>query len=144
MGLGNIDGRQDINDPNSQFSFAGYSPAMSPDYTLGLSARYEYALSNGGYVTPYLHVNFVDDHYAFDINIPETKVDAHAMVTARVSWEVNENLNIDFFANNLTDEEVLTRAVVQSQVLNSLPINSIQANWNNPRTYGVSLQYKFE
>ena len=65
-------------------------------------------------------------------------------MTARVSWEVNENLNIDFFANNLTDEEVLTRAVVQSQVLNSLPINSIQANWNNPRTYGVSLQYKFE
>ncbi|MBT3136206.1 TonB-dependent receptor [Alteromonas sp. ALT199] len=144
LGLGNVDGRQDINDPNSQFSFAGYSPAMSPDYTLGLSARYEYSLPNGGYLTPYLHVNFVDDHYAFDINIPETKVDAHAMVTARISWEVNENLNVDFFANNLTDEEVLTRAVVQSQVLNGLPINSIQANWNNPRTYGVSLQYKFD
>ncbi|GGD58475.1 TonB-dependent receptor [Lacimicrobium alkaliphilum] len=142
LGLGNFQGRQDINDPNSQFSFKGWSPAMSPGYTFGLSGRYEIELDEG-LLTPYLQLTFVDDYYAFDTNIPEAKVDAHIMANARISWEINDNIQLDVFANNLTDEAVLTRAVVHSQIVDGLPINSVQANWNNPRTFGISLKYSF-
>jgi len=143
LGLGNIEGRQDINDPDSQFNFGGWSPAMSPDYTIGLTGRYEFELSNGGYLTPYIQATFVDDYYAFDTNIDEVKVDSHVMVDVRLTWAVNDDLELEAFAKNLTDEEVLTRAVVHSQIVNGLPANSIQANWNNPRTWGVSMLYRF-
>lgn len=143
LGLGNIQGRQDINDPNSQFSFAGWKPGMSPEYNIGLAATYEFELEGEGYLIPHIRFNFVDDFYAFDINIPETKVDSYVMVDARLTWIVDENLQFDAFINNATDETFLTRAVVHSQIVNGLPVNSIQANWNNPRTWGVSMKYRF-
>lgn len=143
LGLGNIEDRQDINDNSSQFSFAGWSPAMAPEYTIGLAATYEVDLGDGSFLIPHVQVNYSDDYYAFDVNIPEAKVDAHAMIDARVSWIVDENIQVDFFVKNLTDEEVLTRAVVHSQIRDAKPLNSVQANWNDPRTWGVSLKYAF-
>ena len=143
LGLGNIEGRQDINDNNSKFSFAGWSPAMSPEYTIGLAATYEIDLGDGAYLIPHVQVNYSDDYYAFDINIPEAKVDAHAIVDARLTWIVSENVQVDFFMKNATDKEVLTRAVVHSQIRDGKPLNSIQANWNDPRTWGASLKYTF-
>lgn len=143
LGLGNFEGRQDINDNNSQFSFAGWSPAMAPEYTIGLSANYEIELENGGALIPHIQVSYSDDYYAFDINTPETRVDAHSIVDARVAWIVNENVQVDFFVKNLTDEEVLTRAVIHSQIKDGQPMNSVQANWNDPRTWGISLKYTF-
>lgn len=143
LGLGNFEGRQDINDNSSQFSFAGWSPAMAPEYTIGLAANYEFALSNGGALIPHIQISYSDDYYAFDVNTPETKVDAHATVDARLTWLVNEDVQVDFFVKNLTDEAVLTRAVVHSQIRDSKPLNSVQANWNDPRTWGASLKYTF-
>jgi outer membrane receptor protein involved in Fe transport len=143
LGLGNFEGRQDINDNNSQFSFAGWSPAMAPEYTVGLAANYEFGLSNGGALIPHIQVTYSDEYYAFDVNTPETKVDAHAIVDARLTWLINDDVQVDFFVKNLTDEEVLTRAVVHSQIVDAQPINSVQANWNDPRTWGASLKYTF-
>jgi iron complex outermembrane receptor protein len=144
LGLANLEGRQDVNDNNSKFSFSGWSPAMSPKYSIGLAATYEFDLGGSSYLIPHIQTNYVDDFYAFDINIPEVKVDAHFMANARVTWVVNENLQVDMFVNNLTNKTVLTRAVVHSQIVNSLPVNSVQANWNTPRTWGVSLKYIFD
>jgi iron complex outermembrane recepter protein len=144
LGLGNLEGRQDVNDNNSQFSFKGWSPAMSPEYTLGFAATYEHHLGGDAYLIPHISVKYPDDYYAFDTNIDEVKVDAHAMVSARMTYIINENVQVDFFVQNLTDEEVLTRGVVHSQIVNGAPANSVQANWNNPRTWGASLKYTFE
>ncbi|WP_435275396.1 TonB-dependent receptor [Psychrobium sp. nBUS_13] len=144
LGLGNLNGRQDVNDNNSQFSFKGWSPAMSPEFTLGLTATYEHDLGDGAYLIPHISINYSDDYYAFDTNIDDVKVDAHAMVNARISYIMSENVQVDFFVQNLTDEEVLTRGVVHSQIVNGAPANSVQANWNNPRTWGLSLKYSFE
>jgi iron complex outermembrane receptor protein len=116
---------------------------MSPEYSIGLAATYEADLGNGGFLIPHIQVNYSDDYYAFDTNIPEAKVDAHAMVDARVSWIINEDVQMDFFVKNLTDEEVLTRAVVHSQIRDAKPLNSVQANWNDPRTWGASIKYTF-
>lgn len=143
LGLGNLDGRQDVNDNQSQFSFAGWRPAMSPEYTLGFTTTYEYYLGEESYLIPYLSVNYSDDYYAFDTNIDEVKVDAHAIVDARLTYLLNENIQLDFFVKNLTDKAVLTRGVVHSQIVNGAPANSVQANWNNPRSWGLSFKYSF-
>ncbi len=144
LGLGNIEGRQDINDPDSLFSFAGWSPAMTPEFTAGVSAVYDIQLANGASLTPSMNLNYVDDYYSFDVNIPETKQDSHVIADARLTWAMPERgITLDAFVMNIGDEEVLTRTVVHSQILNGLPINSVQANWNNPRTWGVSFRYDF-
>jgi len=143
LGLGDLDGRQDINNPNSQFSFDGWRPAMSPEYTANLSFRYEYAFGQNQYLIPYINFDYSDDYYAFDTNIPEVKVDKHTIVNANISWLINDNFQIDFFIKNATNQAVLNRAVVHSQIVNNLPANSVQANWNDPRTWGVNFKYQY-
>ena len=144
LGLGNLEGRQDVNDPNSQFSFAGWTPALSPEYTAGLSVLYDMQLANGSILTPYVGLNYVGSYYAFDINIPEVEQDAHLNADLRLTW-VNEDagLTLEAFMLNALDEEVMTRAVVHSQIVDGLPANSVQVNWNNPRTWGFSLKHSF-
>ncbi|TMO62488.1 TonB-dependent receptor [Pseudoalteromonas aurantia] len=143
LGLGNLNGRQDVNDNNSQFSFKGWRPAMSPEYTLGLAATYEYELGNDAYLIPHISIKYSDDYYAFDTNIDEVKVDAHAIIDARLTYIINDNIQLDFFVQNVGDEQVLTRGVVHSQIVNGAPANSVQANWNNPRIWGASFKYTF-
>jgi outer membrane receptor protein involved in Fe transport len=144
LGLGNFEGRQDINDPTSRFSFAGWAPALSPEYTIGLSAVYDIHLSGGSMLTPSISLLSVDDYYAFDTNIPEVKQAGYTNVDARLTWSNEEaGIAIDAFVMNATDEQVLVRSVVHSQIVNGLPANSVQANWNNPRTWGVSFRYSF-
>ncbi|NQZ09139.1 MAG: TonB-dependent receptor [Algicola sp.] len=58
LGLGNFEGRQDVNDNNSQFSFSGWTPAMSPQYTVGLSASYEIYLGEESYLTTYIQLAY--------------------------------------------------------------------------------------
>lgn len=125
LGLGNLDGRQDINDHTSQFSFAHWQPAMTSEYTLGLSALYHFYLDETSYLTPYIQLSYKDDYYAFDTNIPEVKVNAHLMADARLTWTVNDRTDIQFFIENLTNQNVLSRAVVHSQSsMACLPIQS--------------------
>jgi len=143
LGFANIEGRQDINNPNSQFSFDGWRPAMSPEYTANISLRYEYAFGENQFLIPYIQFNYSDEYYAFDTNIKEVKVDKHMIVNTNISWIINDNFQIDLFVKNATSKAVLNRAVVHSQIVNNLPANSVQVNWNDPRTWGVNLKYHY-
>ncbi|MBG9996345.1 TonB-dependent receptor [Pseudoalteromonas sp. NZS127_1] len=143
LALGNQGGRQDINDNSSQFSFEGWRPAMAPEYSMGLSARYEFSLGGDSYLVPYIQMNYLDDYYAFDTNIPEVRVDAHLMADARLTWFINDSVQIEAYVKNIGDKAILTRGVVHSQIVDGLPANSVQANWSNPRTWGASLKYQF-
>jgi outer membrane receptor for ferrienterochelin and colicin len=88
-------------------------------------------------------MNYLDDYYAFDTNIPEVRVDAHLMADARLTWFINDSVQIEAYVKNIGDKAILTRGVVHSQIVDGLPANSVQANWSNPRTWGASLKYQF-
>ena len=159
LGLGNIDGRQDVtiaaanlNNENSQFNFGGWTPALSPELTLGFGFTYDIYRGNSVW-TPSLRLKYVDEYYAFDTNIPEVLQEAHWMGDARLTWVPNNgDLEISWFMMNLFDEEVMTRAVVHNRGILTVgegddaitgPVNSVQVNWNTPRTWGLSLGYRF-
>ena len=146
LGLGNLGGRQNVNataTEDNSFSFDGYTPALSPEYQIGVSAAYTIYLGDM-ILTPSATINFVDDYYAFDVNIPEVKVDAHNIINLRLSLEMMEGqLFFEAFMLNAGDEEVITRAVVHSQLQGAIPFNSIQVNYNNPTTWGLSAKYKW-
>ncbi len=142
LGLGNFEGRQNINDPNGTFDFSGWAPAMSPDFSLSLNASYDFDFA-GGTLTPYLQTSWVDDYYTFDVNIPETLQNSHTKTDLRLTWRGKNGVMVEGFILNVEDEAVLARTVVHSQILNGNPINSVQANWSPPRTMGVSVGVEF-
>jgi outer membrane receptor protein involved in Fe transport len=144
LGLGNFEGRQDINDSQSRFDFSGWQPAFSPRYAMGLTFLHTQPLINDNWLSSYLQLAYTDDYYAFDVNIPETKVDAHLMMNAKLAWQLDANMIIEGSIKNLTNEAVKTRAVVHSEIINQLPVNQVQVNWNNPRTWEINLRYTFK
>lgn len=143
LGLGNLENRQNINNPESRFHYDGWKPGFSPKLNISLSSLYQIELESYGIVSSFVTVNYIDDYFAFDTNIPETLVDSHYIINAQVHWEPSSNWKISLNIDNLTDKSVMTRSVVHSQLVNGLPANSVQANWNDPRTYEIRLHYLF-
>lgn len=152
IGLGNISGRQNVNDnEDPTFNFSGYRPALSPAYQASVGVSYSIRLGNST-LTPSVNTTLVDDYYAFDVNIPEVLQPSHYIIDARLTWATDGGLEVDLFALNINDEAVITRAVVHSQradvtvnevLVKGVPLNSVQVNYNNPRTYGASIRYRF-
>jgi len=140
VGLGNYQGRANGN----LFDFSGWKPALSPEFTLSFNASYVIDLANGSTLTPYLQTTWVDDYYTFDVNIPETLQDSHTKTDIRLTWRnADGDIAIEGFVLNAEDEEVLARTVVHSQLPDGVPTSSVQANYANPRTWGLSLRANF-
>ncbi len=142
FGVGDLGGRQDLDDPDALFlSLKGMRPAMSPEFTLGSQVSYNWALDNNSVITPYVQVYYSDSYYGFDLNMPGNKQDSYAKWDLRLMWDSPSGaIHLNAFVLNVTDEEVFTRALI----FNPTPtVGSIQANWNNPRTWGVSMRYNF-
>lgn len=140
LGLGNYQGRANGN----LFDFSGWRPALSPEFTLSFNASYVIDLANGSTLTPYLQTTWVDDYYTFDVNIPETLQDSHTKTDIRLTWRnADGDIAIEGFVLNVEDEEVLARTVVHSQLPGGVPTSSVQANYANPRTWGLSLRASF-
>ena len=142
-GLGDLGGRQDLNDPNQPLlSLKGYTPALSPDVTFGLQVGYDIHLDGGSVLTPFLQTNYSSKYSGFDINVPGGYQDAYTRSDVRLIWlSANGRTELEAFVLNVEDEAVLTRVVI----FNPTPtVASLQAHWSNPRTWGVRASYNFE
>jgi outer membrane receptor protein involved in Fe transport len=143
QGLGDLGGRQDLNDPTSLLSLKGWSPALSPEWTLGAQVLYDFKLPNGSVLTPYAQTYYSDSYYSFDINVPGVQQDSYTRTDLRLMWtSPNSAWEAEAFVQNLEDEAVLLRTVVFNP--SERPeIASLQSNWSNPRTWGMGLRYRF-
>jgi len=141
-GLGNLAGRQDVDDPTKPLlSLAGWSPALSPEFTFGAQVSYDFQLGNGSVLTPYVQGYYSDAYYGFDVNLPGNRQGAYTTWDLRLIWNSPASTwSANAFVLNATDEEVFNRALIFEMAPG---IASIQTNWNNPRTWGVSLKYHF-
>lgn len=143
-GLGDLGGRQDLDDPNSpQLSLRGYRPALSPKFTFGLQLAYDFQLSGGSTLTPYVQTYYSDEYWGFDINVDGNKQDSYTKTDLRLIWNsASGNLEAQVFVLNVEDDAQLTRGLIFNP--GAAPdLASIQASWSNPRTWGVSLMSRF-
>jgi outer membrane receptor protein involved in Fe transport len=116
---------------------------MSPEFTLGSQVSYNWQLGNQSVITPYAQVYYSDSYYGFDLNMPGNKQDSYARWDLRLMWDSPSGaIHLNAFVLNVSDEEVFTRALIFNPGSDPL-LGSIQTNWNNPRTWGVSVRYDF-
>lgn len=141
-GLGNIPGRQDLSDPTGRLSLKDWRPALSPEVTASLQLSYDFKLTGGSVLRPYFQTSYVGEYSAHDINVQGQFQDAYTMSDARLVWtSASGKLEIQGFVQNIEDEAVLNRVVVFATGVGDLA--SLQANWGNPRTWGISGEYRF-
>lgn len=144
-GLGDLGGRQDLSDPDAPLlSLKGWEPALSPDLTLGLQVGYNFELGGGSVLRPFVQTTYTSKYAAHDINVEGVYQDAHTKSDVRLIWvNADGRLEIQGYVLNIEDEAVLNRVVVFNPG-GTTDLASLQANWNNPRTWGVSLTYSFD
>ena len=141
LGFTDLGGRQDVNDPAGGANLKGWSPAMSPEFTLGAQIGYDIEFGNGSVLRPYLQTTYTSEYYASDYNLPAAKQSAHTKSDVRLIWtSADSKLEIQGYVLNLEDEAVLMRIVTFNPTDTH---TGLQTHWNNPRTWGVSGTYYF-
>ncbi|MCH8058017.1 MAG: TonB-dependent receptor [Proteobacteria bacterium] len=137
-GLGDIPGHTD----GDLLSFDGWSPALSPEWVIGLRASYSFEFENWGTLTPYLQSTYASDYYVSDINLPGVRQDSHTRTDFRLIWQATDSFQIQIYYLNLEDTATLNWARVYNPAARP-DITTLQANWNNPATNGIIFNYRF-
>ncbi|WP_394175895.1 TonB-dependent receptor [Thalassotalea litorea] len=142
-GLGDINDRQSEPSDSPLINLSGWRPALASDLTLGFQASYDFDLADFGVIRPYFQTSYVSDYYASDFNLDGVKQDGYTKSDFRVIWQsASGTLEAQAFVLNIEDEAVLNRVAVFNP--GAAPnVASLQANWGNPRTWGVSVTYNF-
>lgn len=111
----------------------------APELKLALGA--EYALRAGpGELVLRADYAWQDEVYFSAFNVPQLYQDSYGWAKARVSWIADSGRwRISAFADNLTDEEVISNATFNGDIIDS----TVTGNMAPPRTYGVEFNYQF-
>lgn len=152
-GLGNFEGRQDVTLTTGEIvaaggapslSLDGWTPALTPNYSVSLQAGYVFDLGGGNYLTPMFQTALVGEYWAFDFNVPGSEQGNYTKTDLRLRWENDDHgFNVEAFVENIEDEAVLTRAVIFSPSQADVPTASIQANYADPLTWGIKIGADF-
>ncbi len=152
-GLGNYEGRQDVTRTPGEIvaaggvpslSLKGWRPALSPKVTASLQTGYAFDLGNGNYLTPMLQTFISGSYYSFDFNLPGSDQGSYSKTDLRLTWRnVDKGFELEAFVENLENEAVLTRSVIFTAGDANVPTASIQANYADPRIWGVRFGISF-
>jgi hypothetical protein len=100
-------------------------------------------LNNAGTITPYLQTTYASDYYINDINLAGVNQGSHTRTDFRVIWQAPRgNFQLQFYYLNAEDDGTLNWARVYNPAARP-DIATLQANWNNPNTYGIIFDYRF-
>ena len=116
---------------------SGESLLRAPDFSLFASMAYEFSWGDARMplVVTYSH----KDSYLFDFVIePEMaplRQDDYGLLTARLSYILDEHWEVSVWGNNLTDEDYFDDVVANA--------SGLRASRGAPRTYGVEVRYNF-
>ncbi len=117
---------------------SGTEMVLAPEFSLNGLARYSIPLSGDSWVALQLDFNHQGDHF-FDItNSDVSKEDAYTVLNARVSYQVNDKLNLAAWVKNLADEEY---RVYTFDFTGIAGFN--QQFFAPPQWFGVSAHYQF-
>jgi len=123
---------------NSQvYILDGDDARFSPDWTLFVDAAYTYEMGSKGRLVPGAYIYYSDDYKTTNIPYFFSFQDSYTTVDLRLTWyQDNGNWSVRGYVNNATDEVV---QVGSDQFSEGRAI----ADFNRPRTWGVTVRYNF-
>lgn len=100
--------------------------------------RYQYSLPNNLTLTPMLSASYQAETFKTVENKPLLKSDSYWLLNTSVSLQEGKRWELAMWANNLTDEVYITDAFDQSGQ------GIFIFSYGMPRTYGMTLSYRFD
>jgi iron complex outermembrane receptor protein len=124
---------------NSQvYILDGQEARFSPDWTLYVDASYVFDMGSAGQLVPGVYIYHSDDYKTTNIPYFFSFQDAYTTLDLRLTWRQANggNWSVQGFITNATDEVV---QIGSDQFSEGRAI----ADFNKPRTWGVTARYNF-
>ena len=103
-------------------------------YQGSVFARYDFALSGGGSITPTLVLGFSSGFYGQPTNAEIEHQRSYVKADFKLNWKINERFAVQAFVDNMTDKQTINRFVWGGG-------GGLQVSGAPPRTFGVKLAY---
>jgi iron complex outermembrane recepter protein len=135
---GLINGTGGIGQPGAAFgcNLAGNSIPHSPKYSGAAYASFDIDLGSAGKLTPYAIATFSGAFFGQPFNSPLERQGAFTKVDLRLTWALNDKVEIQGFVNNVTNKVTATRFVFGGG-------GTVQASYAPPRLWGARASFKF-
>ena len=135
---------QDVEDQRRGgfFDAGGNTLPLAPEWTVNVSAQHTAQLM-GGSLTSRLDLSHVDDRFSDGSfhNHPDDVLPAQTLLGARVTYRpASESWSVSLWAKNLTDDD---SEVYRAFGTAFLPFGTNRAQYQQPRTYGVTAGLSF-
>ena len=123
---------------NKDPRFDGLDLPNAPRVSFSNVISYKRRLSNDWTIAPVFYASYQDEAFKTLENQPLLKAENYWLVNARLALQKNNRWEIALWGNNLTDEEYIVEAFDQAGA------GVLIYNYGMPRTYGVSLSYRWD
>ena len=140
LGVGKLNTKN--NDPGENFDGPLGNSARklpnAPELNYNIAIDYEKPLEVGGTMNVFVDYVYEGDHYKEVVNIPMLKI-TNKLLNARITWNLpDDKTSISFWGKNLNDDVYIMDTLGASGA----------TGWGvfvtgMPRTYGLSLDYRF-
>ncbi|MFO6448884.1 TonB-dependent receptor [Erythrobacter sp. NE805] len=108
----------------------------SPQWTGAVFASYEIDLGSLGKLTPFAIMNFSSSFFGQPFNSILERQESFQKLDLRLTYAPSENISVQAFVNNVTDERTINRFVWGGG-------GALQASYAPPRQWGALLSVRF-
>ena len=135
---GLISGTGGTGQPAAAFGcdISGNSIPHSPDWTGAVFAGYDIDLGSFGTLTPFAIMTFSSSFFGQPFNSVLERQESFQKIDLRLTYAPTENVSIQAFVNNVTDEQTINRFVWGGGA-------ALQASFAPPRQWGALLSVRF-
>ena len=124
------------------FDAGGKTLPLAPEWTINMSGQHTLALM-GGTLTSRVDLSYVDERFSDGSfhNHPDDVLPSQTLLGARVGYRpASDSWGVSLWAKNLTDDD---SEVYRAFGTGFLPFGTNRAQYQQPRTYGVTLDLSF-
>ncbi len=115
---------------------SGNSIPHSPKYSGAVYASYDIDLGSAGKLTPYAVATFSGAFFGQPFNSVLERQSAYTKLDLRLTWALNDKVEIQGFVNNVTNKATANRFVWGGG-------GALQASYAPPRLWGARASFKF-
>ncbi len=115
---------------------SGNTIPHSPEWTGSVTVAYDIEIGSLGSITPFAAVIFSSEFFGQPFNSILERQGSFAKLDLRLTWDLNDDVSVQAFVTNVTDEVTATRFVWGGG-------GNLQSSFAPPRQWGVTGRFRF-